>query len=142
MSTQRRVCRLQRVSRTNRVTERGILNERILSGGRMRERSGLAPFARIDHAIANRKTAPPERFTTPMAWVATNSLQKDNLSVRLVRHGYSPLGSTAYRSSLSPISILPGSAHLHPTLPQAPAGYRRWAERYDGKRNLHFEHAA
>jgi hypothetical protein len=27
-------------------------------------------------------------------------------------------------------------------LPQATAGQSRWAERYDGKGNLHFEHAA
>ena len=47
----------------------------------------------------------------------------------------------------------PGSSHsfipspsgldrLHPTLPQFPAGERRWTERYDGKGNLHLLHAA
>ena len=142
MSTQRRVCRLQRMSRTNRVRERGALSDVILSQGRAQERSSPGPFARIDQAFANGVTAPPERLATRAARVATNSLQKDSFSVRLVRHGYSSQGSTAYRSSLSPISILPGFARSHLTLPQAPAVDCCWAERHDGKRDLHFQHAA
>jgi hypothetical protein len=142
MSTQRRVCRLQRMSRTNRGGERGALNGMILSEGGMQERSGPVPFERIGHAFASGSTAPPERLATHPAWLATNSLRKDSISVRLVRHGYSPQASTAYRSSLSPISILPGSARFHLTLPQDPAGKCCWAERYDGKRDLHFKHAA
>jgi hypothetical protein len=38
--------------------------------------------------------------------------------------------------------ILPVRSHLRPTLPQAPAGEVRWAERHDGKRDLYFQHAA
>jgi hypothetical protein len=140
MSTQRRVCRSQRMSRTVQVRERGALHN-ILSEGGTQERSGPVPFRWIDHASAYGLTAPPQRLGT-RGRVATDSLQKDRYVVRLVRHGYSPEGSTAYRSFLSPISILPGFARFHLTLPQDPAGIRRWAERYDGKRDLHFKHAA
>ncbi len=47
----------------------------------------------------------------------------------------------ARRSSLRHLSF-PVPARLHPALPQAPTGNRRWAERYDGKRDLYFQHAA
>jgi hypothetical protein len=138
MSTQRLVCRLQCMSYKNRAGEREPLSGRMS----LKERFAPAPFARFHRALADGITAPPERLATIPARVATNSLQKDIHSVRLVRHDYFPQGSTAYRSSLSPISFLPGSALVHPTLPQAPAGTRLWAERYDGKRDLHFKHAA
>jgi hypothetical protein len=138
MSTQRRVCRSQCMSHQNRAGERGPLNDTMSS----EERSAPALFTRFCRALADGKTAPPEGLATTPARVATNSLQKDIHSVRLVRHDYYPQGSTAYRSPLSPISFLTGSALVHPTLPQAPDGIRRWAERYDGKRDLHFKHAA
>ncbi len=48
----------------------------------------------------------------------------------------------ALRSSLSLIPSPSGLARLHPALPQFPAGKRRWTERYDGKGNLHLQHAA
>jgi|GEM_PF-3031350 len=47
-----------------------------------------------------------------------------------------------HRSSHPHISVLPVRTHLHPTLPHAPAGEIRWAERHDGKRDLYFQHAA
>ena len=47
-----------------------------------------------------------------------------------------------HRSSLRHVPILPVRAHLHTTLPIAPAGEVRWAERHDGKRDLYFQHAA
>ena len=46
------------------------------------------------------------------------------------------------RSSFRHIAPLPVRTRLHSTLPQAPAGEIRWAERYDGKRDLYFQHAA
>ena len=49
---------------------------------------------------------------------------------------------STHRSSPPHISILPVRSHLRHTLPQAPAGEGRWAERYDGKRDLYFKHAA
>ncbi len=47
-----------------------------------------------------------------------------------------------HRSSPPHISILPVRSHLRHTLPQAPAGEVRWAERHDGKRDLYIQHAA
>jgi hypothetical protein len=65
------------------------------------------------------------------------------------RRGSPPLGgrkavctSAIFASSLSHIPLPSGLSRLHPSLPQAPAGRRRWAERYDGKRDLHLQHAA
>jgi hypothetical protein len=46
------------------------------------------------------------------------------------------------RSSLPHIPSPSGLARLHRTLPRVPAGRRRWAERYDGKGNMHLQHAA
>jgi hypothetical protein len=56
-----------------------------------------------------------------------------------------PRGSgqrTNLRSSQTRISPSSGFESLHPSLPQFPAGQCRWTERYDGKGNLHFFHAA
>jgi hypothetical protein len=53
-----------------------------------------------------------------------------------------PVPQATPRSSLSRIPILPVRTRLRPTLPKAPAGEVRWAERYDGKRDLYFQHAA
>lgn len=143
MSTQRRVYRLQCRSCTNRAEEREAHRDGISSpAGNMQGLSFFAPFARVVDAHAGGETASPVRSATYRAKVATNSLQKDHRSIRLVRQGQPPQGSTAYRHPLSPSSILSGSARVHPTLPQDPAGNRRRAERHDGKRNLHFKHAA
>jgi hypothetical protein len=46
------------------------------------------------------------------------------------------------RSSLPHIPCPSGFARFHHTLPQAPAGIHRRAERYDGKRDMYFQHAA
>lgn len=46
------------------------------------------------------------------------------------------------RSSLPPVPFPSGLARLYRNLPQAPAAYRRRAERYDGQGNLYFVHAA
>lgn len=46
------------------------------------------------------------------------------------------------RSSLPPIPFPPSFAPLRLPLPQAPVGYRHRAERYDGKRDMYFLHAA
>jgi len=46
------------------------------------------------------------------------------------------------RTFLSLIPIPSDSALLRQTLPHDPAGHSRRAERYDGKGNLHFKHAA
>jgi hypothetical protein len=55
-----------------------------------------------------------------------------------------PLGlRVSHRSSLRHVpNLLPVRAHRLTTLPIAPAGEVRWAERHDGKRDLYFQHAA
>lgn len=89
-------------------------------------------------------------------WVATKSLFSDYrisaLAGNISRRSSPPPGErgslaayfprTAHRSSLPHIPILPVRTRLHPTLPNAPAGEVRWAERHDGKRDLYFQHAA
>ncbi len=47
-----------------------------------------------------------------------------------------------HMSSPRHIPTIPVRARLQTTLPQAPAGLVRWAERHDGKRDLYFQHAA
>jgi hypothetical protein len=112
------------------------------------------PGTRFDNACANNEMTRPNAS----AWLVANSLQKDHRAVRLVSNdaACSSRGTRLARpprcrpvrqsppagSSLPPISFLTGSARLHLTLPQAPAGERRWAERQDGKGNLYFKHAA
>ena len=56
----------------------------------------------------------------------------------------SPTGlRVSHRLSLRYVpNLLPVRAHLPATLPIAPAGEVRWAERHDGKRDLYFQHAA
>jgi hypothetical protein len=104
----------------------------------------LAPVTRCEPMYASMKLPRPVS-TAPMAMT---SLQKDPRSVGLVCPGTPSfrvvdVGSRATRRhSLSPVSILSGSAPLHPTLPQDPAVDCGWAERHDGKGNLHFKHAA
>ena len=112
----------------------------------LREPSGSAPDTRLSRAAASGQTARPE---TP-ATLATNSLEKDHPLVRHALRGshrgsppfWAGRNEYARRSSLSLLSILTGFVRLHLTLPQAPAGISRWAERYDGKRDLYFLHAA
>ena len=143
MSTQRRVYRLQCMSCTNRAAEREAHRDGIPSrASSMQELSDPAPFARLVHAHAGGETASPRSLATTRAKTATNSLQEESRSVRLVQHSHPLKGSTAHWSFPSPNSILSGSAHVHPTLPQDPAANGRRAERYDGKGNLHFKHAA
>ncbi len=110
------------------------------------DREGLV--APVMREATRQSRAVVSAIRTPMR-VAT-SLQQDPRFVPLVSHK-SPFwilfhlneaGSRAHRYSLPPISILTGSAKSHPTLPHAPAADCRWAERHDGKRNLHFKHAA
>ncbi|MBS1801763.1 MAG: hypothetical protein JST28_00270 [Acidobacteria bacterium] len=88
---------------------------------------------------------------------ATNSLLSDHdhetLAASSNRSGSAPPGRlsagpppglrVSHRSSLRFVpNLLPVRAHLHSTLPIAPAGEVRWAERHDGKRDLYFQHAA
>lgn len=137
MSTQRREAHWQCIGCGSRA---GLL-----------ERFCSAPVTRFSRAAASGRTARPDISAT----TATNSLLKDHPLVRRVRldarRGSPPLGTSRHenagppavnRSSRSLLSVLSGFARFHLTLPQAPAAFSRRAERYDGKRDLHFLNAA
>jgi len=129
------------------------------------ERAGVRHYPRYAHvarficAVAGGGTAPLSSILwSAWAWLATKFLQSDHLIRPLVRPGlmadrrgspppragrHAALGMQASpRSSLPHIPFPSGLARLHPPLPQAPAGDHRRAERYDGKRDMYFQHAA
>ena len=119
-----------------------------------------AHFARCACAAAGGPTAPLLSILwSALAWVATKFLHSDHPIRQLVRpalkadrRGSPPpperfraaLGKLASpRSSIPHIPYPPGPARFHRTLaPKAPDGPRRRAERYDGKRDMYFQHAA
>jgi hypothetical protein len=165
MSTQRRANRTAPPIETDRTDVR----RRWFRG--CMERAGISvSAARTGSALASVATAPlmsiiwlawawlhsDERSHTSTFKVATNSLPSDHrfekfaglgsLSNSLPPGGAGDCGLSTQRRThrLSPphISILPVRSHLRHTLPQAPAGRVRWAERQDGKRDLYFKHAA
>jgi hypothetical protein len=157
MSTQKRVNRSQQTRCTDRMGAGCIP----LPG----------PIARYVCAAAKGRTAPMMSILwSALVWVATKFLHSDyhirQLGQPLLkadRRGSPPprvacraplgrqtaLGKQASpRSSIPHISYPSGSERLHrilphgPIGPQAPAGSNRRAERYDGKRDLYFQHAA
>jgi hypothetical protein len=116
-----------------------------------------ARVVRHVRAIASAETARPFNLAT----TATTSLPVDRFhrlfvwSVRLevqdIRGWTSPEESgssvansrrATRRRSLPRIPIPSDFAFFRQALPQDPVGDSRWAERYDGKGNLHFKHAA
>ena len=125
-----------------------------------RDDSSPAHIARFVCAVAGGGTAPLwSTFWSAIAWLATKFLQSDYLIRQLVRpvlkadrRGSPPpwvrlraaLGKQASpRSSIPHIPYPSGFARIHlPLPPQAPDGLRRRAERYDGKRDMYFQHAA
>jgi hypothetical protein len=145
MSTQKRVYRSQHIRCTDRA---GV---------------GCIPLpahiARYVCAAAKGRTAPLlSIFWSALAWAATKLLHSDHPTRQLVRpllkadrNGSPPprarsraaLGKQASpRSSLPHIPYPSGIVRIHRILPHAPAGDHRRAERYDGKRDMHFQHAA
>jgi hypothetical protein len=111
----------------------------------------IAWFARVIAAVG---TAPPEEAAWfPPVRLATHSLQSDHLFAQLapfveqdIRRGSPPTWMATplagSRSSL-PLTPIPSALKsVHPSLPKHPAGKCRWTERYDGKRDLYFQHAA
>jgi hypothetical protein len=135
-----------------------------------RRASRMTAAIEIDRADVRRRTAPLMSIIwLAWAWLlsfdttseeavdreATDSLHSDHRNEIIARldsrSSSPPSGRTHLRRQtrprvtqtlLSNVSILPVRAHLHITLPQFPAGEVRWAERYDGKRDLYFKHAA
>jgi hypothetical protein len=158
MSTQRRANRLGRINRTERE--------------KMMERTSSAFGTRFRRATANGVTAPlmsiiwlawasllqsgAEASRGALDGVATNSLLSDHRFRTLARLdclcGSPPLNAAGHSgnsatpanhwSSKLHIPRLSFRARLHQSLPHAPAGTVRWAERYDGKGNLHIQHTA
>jgi hypothetical protein len=108
--------------------------------------------ARNHRAFAAGRTAPPE---TP-ARKATNSLQPDHRNQQPVSFdrfdvciGSPPLGTASSRRSElerppgdPPSLSLADRAWFHLTLPRVPAALNCRTERYDGKGNMHLQHAA
>jgi hypothetical protein len=140
MSTQRREDRWQHRSYTEHVNRSS--------------RIWLAFIAWFVRVIAAVGTAPPKAVVRlSQARLATNSLQSDRLFAQLapfveqdIRRGSPPFGmanrQAGSRSSLPLPLFPPVLASVHPSLPNYPAGKCRWTERYDGKRDLYFQHAA
>ena len=140
MSTQRRENRLRPTGCIDRGGSYGL--------------SSLVFFALYVHAHASGGTAPPG-FPVRLA---TNSLQSDYRNTQLdrlvplnTRLGFPPPGGSRraaavtlkfFGSSSQHILSSSGLARLHPSLPSVPAVMNSRTERYDGKRDLHLQHAA
>jgi hypothetical protein len=153
MSTQRREVRPTLAAKICRLGMRlGSWLAKRWDRGEGSENHSPRPSTRNFLAIAASRTAPPE---TPER-VATNTLrlnQRNQQPARLapldIRLGSPPLGRASFRSpsgqcSPGPLSIhFPAvSSRFHRASPWAPAALSCRTERYDGKRNLHFQHAA
>ncbi len=166
MSTQRRANRTTPAIETDRAD----LRRRWFRG--CGERAGTSvSAARTGSLLASVTTAPlmsivwlawawlrscDERSQASTFRVATNSLLSDHcfetfaglesLSGSPPRDGEGEqrlsIPQATRRPSLPHIPVLPVCTDLHPTLPHAPAGEVRWAERHDGKRDLYIQHAA
>ena len=151
MSTQRRENRWQRTNCTKRA---GALGQK-----------KSAPIAKKARAYATVGTAPPhtaasfhpsDKNLSPGApeRLATNSLQSDCRTKQLVGqdyHGSPPslagnrtvTGTPATcRSPLRSFLLLPPSSPSIQPRRISQQAQCRWMERYDGKRNLHLQHAA
>jgi hypothetical protein len=132
--------------------------------------SSSASSALLTHADAIGGTAPSGFYPTcfhpsdkdpspgTLERLATNSLQSDHRSTQLVRlvpvnirRGSPPpragrraaaVTLKSFGSSFLHIPSSSGSARFHPSLPRVPAAMNSRTERYDGKRDLHLQHAA
>jgi hypothetical protein len=165
MSTRRRENRWRRKSCTGRARASGeAIPSPIARRGSADASGGTAPpgipvYYPSDRNLSMR--APAYRPSgnnlspRPPAWLATNSPQSGYRIVQFVRqelrHGSPPFGAgpgtatgtpATHGSDLPHIPSPSGHARLHLTSPRDLAGRRRQAERYDGKRNLYFQHAA
>ena len=99
--------------------------------------------ARVLPADAEKRTAPPANPD----WAATNSLRLNCRYQQPVCHcfGSPHLADCAVRPAARPSFVFHSPAvvsRFHRTLPWAPAAVCCRTERYDGKRDLHFQHAA
>jgi hypothetical protein len=158
MSTQRRenrptpTMKIDGWASQNRWQRRSCARSALVSG-----QTNPVPAALHRRAFATVGTA----LKPAPSWLAANSLQSDHSYLNFVtpaslfqqdiRRGSPTPGAglraasgtiTTHRLSLPFIPSPSGFADFHPALPQFPALNSRWTERYDGKRDLHFQHAA
>ena len=165
MSTQKRENRYLPATETRRLRLR-VRWQRLICTERAGGRGTIVPtpFARYSCAGGSGGTAPLlTAFWSLWVRLATKFLRADISIGQLVQPAFStertvsppPFGacrpqiwhgargaSVFPRSSHPPIPFPSGPTCLHLTLPQSPAAYKRRAERYDGKRDLYFLHAA
>jgi len=132
--------------------------------GAMRDWRSLSDTACAENCVqldvartALQCSSPPMALTAPHR-EATNSLHLDSCTSRYfelfaqeIRRGSPPIWEachtvaslTASRRSSLPLIPHPSALDsFHPALPQFPAANRSRTERYDGKRDLYFQHAA
>ena len=154
MSTQRRASRRQRLYCTVRAETSVSPGDESSSQGRKVSGFGSAFGARYS-VVDGGRTAPviATLWSLFIGWPQTlcNRITISNRSCRLDRHAVrrpswarrQHAATASSDTQVIPSHIpFPARARLHPSLPQVPAGQRRWAERYDGKRNLYLQHAA
>ena len=165
MSTRRRENRWRRTSCTGRARASGeAIPSPIARRGGADAIGGTAPPGIPVYSPSGKSLSPGTPANSldgknlsfrPPAWLATNSPQSGYRIVQFVRqelrHGSPPFGAgpgaatgtaATHGSDLPHIPSPSGHARLHLTSPRDLAGRRRQAERYDGKRNLYFQHAA
>ena len=153
MSTQRREARTTLAAKICRLGMRlGSWLRKRRDGVEGSENDSPRPSTQNFPAVAASRTVPPEIPDR----VTTNSLRSDQRNQQLarlapldIRLGSPPLGrALSQRSSgrcspdSTPIHFPAVSSRFHRALPWAPAALSCRTERYDGKRNLHFQHAA
>jgi hypothetical protein len=148
MSTQRRGVRSTLATSISRVV--ACLGSWLLRGKGRASRSEASFSCSQAQSLAREaedRMAPP---AIP-ARAATNSLRSDHRNQQTARLclGSPPSGDATKhwpipQRSLScpPIHFPAVSSRFHRALPWAPVALCRRTERYDGKRNLHFQHAA
>ena len=149
MSTQRRDCRNSSATDVRRRSPRRRRALDCMVGVGFPGLLSPAPSAPFVHAQAGGLTA--------TFWPATNSLPSDSLNIPLVRlvpqdicRGSWPPGSVSLapeqpRLSLNGVPSFHSPsclAYLPPSLPRVPVATGRRTERYDGKRDLYFQHSA
>jgi hypothetical protein len=165
MSTRRRENRWRRTSCTGRARASGeAIPSPVARRGSADASGGTAPPGIPVYYPSGRFLSmgtpayrPSGRFLSPRlpAWLATISPPSGYRIVQFVRqelrHGSPPFGAgpgaatgtaATHGSDLPHIPSPSGHARSHLTSPRDLAGRRRQAERYDGKRNLYFQHAA
>jgi hypothetical protein len=152
MSTQRREARMNLAMKICRMVVRlgSILLGSQHRVGKLNAGSPSLPARRFAQKV-ERRTVQPQlslRVATNALYIKDNNQQAARLDVVRLRLGSPPEWPNPFgpqfRSSpdFSAIHFPAMNAHIHRALPWAPAAKRRRTERYDGKRDLHFQHAA